>query len=441
MAEAFLTFPKNFLWGTATAAHQVEGGNHNNNWWAWEQGGRVHPGHSAERACEWWDGRWREDFDRASEGGQTAHRFSVEWSRIQPGSDRWDPAALDQYRQMAVALRDRGMEPVVSLHHFSDPLWLAESRGWMEDRAQVFSAYTEQVVNALKDQVKIWVTLNEPNVYSTLGYVLGLFPPGRKNPLAAFQVMANLVRAHAAAYHTIHRLQAQAQVSMAFHFRGFQPARAGSPLDRSAARTQSRLFNDFFPTAASRGVLIYPGLRRRLRAAASTLDYFGLNYYTEELVAFSLAAAAQFFGRRFFRPGALLSETRFTANEPGGFFRALKWASGYNLPIMVTENGIDDSNDQIRRRYLAEHIQQLWRAVNFNWGIQGYFHWTLVDNFEWERGWTQRYGLWALDVETQERQARPSADLYAEICRANGLSSEMVARYAPESFAGMFPNE
>jgi beta-glucosidase len=134
-----------------------------------------------------------------------------------------------------------------------------------------------------------------------------------------------------------------------------------------------------------------------------------------------------------------VSPTGFIANRPEGFWQALVWARRFRLPILIAENGIEDQTDGIRPRYLASHLRQLWRAVNFNWNVRGYLHWTLVDNFEWERGWTQRFGLWELDPSTQERRRRPSADLYAQICKANGLSSEMVAAFAPEAFDSLFP--
>ena len=121
-------------------------------------------------------------------------------------------------------------------------------------------------------------------------------------------------------------------------------------------------------------------------------------------------------------------------------FEVLKWGRQFNLPMIVTENGIEDAEDKLRPRYTIQHIHQIWRAVNFTWPVQGYFHWTLVDNFEWDRGWTQRFGLWELDVETQARRKRPSADMYAEICHENGISSETVAKYAPTLFSEMFPN-
>jgi beta-glucosidase len=336
-------------------------------------------------------------------------------------------------------LRERGMTPMVSLHHFTDPLWIYERGGWMNDVSDQFAVFTEKVVGALKEYVNQWVTINEPNVYAAMGYVLGDFPPGRKNEIFnSFKVMTNLVRGHAAAYHTIHRVQQNAQVGMAHQYRGILPKRTWLPLDVGLAGMLSGLFNDFFPHAAATGVLKFPGWRYKIHHAKGTQDFFGVNYYTREYVAFHPLALL---GKRSYDPNAELSDTGFIANEPLGFYDALKWANAYRLPIIVTENGVEDADDHMRPRYLAQHIHQMWRAVNFNWPIKGYYYWSLVDNFEWDRGWTQRYGLWELDIETQARRKRPSADFYAEICKTNSLSSEMVARYAPKIFPQMFPNE
>jgi beta-glucosidase len=167
----------------------------------------------------------------------------------------------------------------------------------------------------------------------------------------------------------------------------------------------------------------------------------GLNYYSKDRVRFSPFAVREMFGRRTYPEDAEISPTGFIANRPDGFTEALQWAHTFGLPIYVTENGIEDADDRLRPRYLVEHLRRLWLAANFNWKVRGYFHWTLVDNFEWERGWSQRFGLWELNATTQTRRMRPSAELYAEICRANALSSEMVARFVPEVFSEMFPNE
>ncbi|MEW6568179.1 MAG: glycoside hydrolase family 1 protein [Chloroflexota bacterium] len=441
MIRASHSFPRRFLWGTATSAHQVEGDNILNDWWDWEQQpGRIALGQRSGKACDWWGGRWQEDFDRAAAGGQNAHRLSLEWSRVEPSPAVWDEAALEGYREIVRGALARGLMPMVTLHHFTNPRWVAEQGGWLKPGiVSLFERYVRKVVDALQDAVGLWVTINEPNVYMSLSYVLGLFPPGEKNLGHAFEVARNLIRAHVAAYRAIHEVQPGALVGLAHHVRGFRPARPASPLDRWAARARSRLFNDLFAVAAHSGRFRSLLHSERLPEAAGTQDFIGLNYYTQERVAFDLRRPGELFARGFFPKDADLSPTGYLANEPEGFWRALGWARKFGLPVYVTENGVEDAADRLRPRYLAAHLRQLWRAVNFNWPVKGYFHWTLVDNFEWERGWTQRFGLYELTPDTQERRKRASADLYAEVCKSNALSSETVALYAPEVVEQLFP--
>ncbi len=441
MAQATIHFPRGFLWGSATAAHQVEGNNTNNNWWAWEQQpGRIIDGHKSGLACDWWGGRWKEDMDRAVETGQNAHRFSIEWSRIQPAPDQWNESALERYRAMLRGMNERGLLPMVTLHHFSNPIWLEEMGGWEnDDTPQKFANFVRKSVEALKEYVSYWVTINEPNVYAYAAFSEGQFPPGKKDIGLTFHVMTNLVRGHAMAYKIIHELQPEARVGLAMNYRSLHPATA-SPLDKFVAKTQSALFNDMFPKAAQDGKvrLLYKTVN--VPEAAKTQDFLGVNYYSRDQVSFDITRGPALFGRLRYRKDADLSATGFIANEPQGFHDALHWGLQFNVPMLVTENGVEDHEDKMRPRYLAQHIQQMWRAVNYNWPVKGYFHWSLVDNFEWERGWTQRFGLWGLDVDTQARVRRKSADLYEEICRENGLSSEMVAKYCPEVMNKIFPD-
>ncbi len=434
-------FPRGFLWGTATAAHQVEGQNKNNNWSAWEQEpGRIIDGHKAGLACDWWSGRWREDFDRAAESGQNAHRLSVEWSRIQPKPDRWDESALDRYREMLIGLVERNMLPMVTLHHFTNPLWLEEIGGWEnEEVVPLFEAFVRRTVAALKEFTNMWVTINEPNVYAAMAYFSDEFPPGKKDMNAAFTVTRNMVRAHAAAYHAIHEIQPEARVGLAHQYRGFIPAKSWSPIDHTLAGITSRLFNDAFPMAVTDGKLRFIYKSETIPEAANTQDFLGINYYTQELVAFDLSKSDDLYSRRFFPADKQLSPGEFIANWPEGLFQGIKWGLQFKKPIIITENGVEDHTGEMRPSYLAQHIHQMWRAVNFNYPVKGYFHWSLVDNFEWERGWTQRFGLWELDVETQARSKRPSADLYAAIAKANGLTDAMVEQYAPAVFDTLFP--
>ena len=439
MTQATYHFPRGFLWGTATAAYQVEGNNTNSNWYAWEQlPGKIINGDRAGAACEWWNGRWREDFHRAAEGAQNAHRMSVEWSRIQPSPDRWDEEALNRYVDMVRGLVELNMTPLVTLHHYSDPQWFVDMGGWEnESAAGYFEKYVRKVVYALKDYVNLWCTLNEPNGYAAQGFVVGTFPPGKKDFSLGFKVMVHLVQAHAAAYHAIHQLQPEARVGMANYYRSLQPAKPWFPLD-GLVTLLLRSLNDIFPSASRDGVVRFITRRVRVPEAKGTQDFLGIDYYTRDYVSFDLRSS-ELFSWRFYRADAERSTTGFLANEPAGMYEALKWGRKYNLPIIITENGFDDAEDRVRPRYMVEHLHQVWRAVNFNWPIKGYFHWTLVDNFEWERGWTQRFGLWELDLATQARHKRPSADLYAEICRENGISDDMVRRYAPTALPALFP--
>jgi beta-glucosidase len=449
MPQATYHFPRGFLWGTATAAHQVEGNNTNNQWWKWEQEG--HTNGTSGLAADWWGGRWREDFDRAAETGQNAHRFSVEWSRIQPTPDRWDEEALEKYRTMLRGLRERNITAMVTLHHFSDPLWLAEKdahsagsgQGWENPEVvALFEKFVRKTVDALKEYVTLWCTINEPNIYALSGYANGTFPPGATDLKRAVNVIANMLRAHAVAYRTIHQIQPEARVGYALHFRPMVPKAGWSPLDRLMRNLRYDGVNMAFPSGISTGVMKSPVGNVSIPEAKGTQDYLGVNYYSVDTVSFHLGKTKELFTHSDFPADSDFSANKFIANIPEGLYDSLKWAvrTYPDLPLIVTENGVEDAEDKMRPRYIAQHIHQLWRAVNFNWPIKGYFHWSLVDNFEWERGWTQRFGLWGLDLETQKRIRRPSVDLYAEICKENGLSSEMVQKYCPEVFEKIFPS-
>lgn len=440
MPTATYTFPAGFLWGTATAAFQVEGQAAPSNWNTWvNEPGRIIQGMKPGLACDWWGGRWKEDFDRAAEAGQNAHRLSVDWARIQPAPDRWDEDALDYYRQIVRGAAERGLTPMVTLHHFVDPLWLQEQGGWTSEQTPVqFVAFTRKVVEALKEYASLWVTINEPNVYYFNGYFSGEFPPGKHRDLnSIFAILCNMLRGHAGAYRAIHELQKTARVGFAHNHSILHPARGWMPLDRALTHFGSNLMNAF-PLSLADGKVRFFWKRARLPEVARTQDFFGLNYYTSSRLAFS-PNPKKAFHKRYFPEGAAVSDTGFLANVPEGIFEAIRWARRFNLPILVTENGVEDGDDDLRPSYLVEHLHQVWKAINFSWPVRGYFHWSLVDNFEWERGWTQRFGLWGIDPETQARVRRTSVDVYAEICRTNGISSEMVQRLVPQSMTRLFP--
>jgi beta-glucosidase len=432
MPNATYHFPPDFLWGVATASHQVEGDNENNQWWTWEQQeGNIKQGHVSDKACNWWENA-EADFDLAAEMNLNALRLSIEWSRVEPEPGTFDTAALERYREMIEGLLERGIKPMVTLHHFSNPQWLEMQGGWEnEGTIAYFTRYVERVVKALSDKVTLWCTINEPNVYATMGYLMGEFPPGVRDMKRTRTVLRHLLRAHAAAYRTIHRLQSAAKVGLAHNLRIFDPANPSSLPDRLVAWAQDLGYNTSIINAVWRGLWIPPMGVGPAFSLRRTLDWVGLNYYTRDLVAFDSGAQEMLFGRATHADDAEMLDGGYGELYPEGFYRALRRLGKLGIPIYVTENGIPDDDDDQRPRALLLHLHEMWRALQGNLPIQGYYHWTLVDNFEWAEGWTLRFGLIALDPETQARTPRPSADLYAAIARGNAITPNLVDAYAP----------
>jgi beta-glucosidase len=435
MAQATMFFPGDFLWGTATAAHQVEGNNTNNDWWQWEQQeGTILDGARSGIACDWWENA-ESDLDEAARLGTNAHRLSLEWSRIEPEPSVFDEGALARYREILQALHDRGMKPMVTLHHFSNPLWLVEKGDFSaEIVTDYFRRYAEHVAGSLGDLVSQWVTINEPVVYIVLRYLEGAFPaPQQQGWRVLPRVLANMLRCHAAAYEAIKARFPQAPVGVAKNMIAFEARPHGSHLDAWWAARISNLYNDWWLEAMRTGRLRRPLRSSPIRGLKDSFDFLGINYYTRFHTRF---------GRLYERnwgPDAVVSDDNYGELYPAGLFQAIKRAMRYGKPIYITENGVPDAADRLRPGFLLSHLREVWRAISFNWPIMGYYHWSLVDNFEWDRGWTQRFGLLALDPESQERTWRQSAHLYREICTTNSISSEMAERYAPEVMPVLFP--
>lgn len=428
-------FPSDFLWGTATAAHQVEGNNTNNDWWQWEQKpGTILKQHRSGAACNWWENA-EADLDRAAELGTNAHRLSVEWSRIEPEPSAFDRQALDRYRQILQALHERNIEPMVTLHHFANPLWLVEKGDFSSDLVvDYFQRYTARVAGALGDLVSQWITINEPVVYVLMRYLEGAFPqPRHKGWGAARRALRNLLRCHAAAYHTIKEAQPEALVSVAKNFVVLEAYPGAGRLNRWWARRLAWLHNDWWMEAMADGRLRWPLGQGRIEQLAGTFDFTAVDYYSRFYTRFPRLY------EREWPADAVVSDGDYGEVYPAGLFRVLKHVRRYKKPIYITENGVPDAADRLRPGFLLSHLREVWRAISFNWPIMGYYHWSLVDNFEWDRGWTQRFGLIAMDPDTQERSLRDSGRLYGEICHSQSLSSDMAERYAPDLLETLFP--
>lgn len=404
-----LRFPPGFLWGTATSSHQVEGNNRNNQWWVWEQQGRCWNGDVSGDACGWWQNA-EQDLDRAQALGTNAHRMSVEWSRIEPVEGRWDVSAIRRYREILQGIKDRGMTPMVTLHHFTNPLWLEAQGAWLSPATpQKFGRFVERVVGELGDLCELWCTINEPTVYAALSYVLGHWPPGRTDVRASLRVFGNMVRGHQVAARVIHGLHPAHRVGIVHHKRVLDPA-----------------------TPAKRDVLItamydwiYNG--RLFQVTRTHSDFFGMNYYSRDHVAFDPRAPRQMFGRRFTPDHFAQSDKGFLGVSfgeiyPDGLYRALRRVYRHlKLPIYITETGLPDSDDDQRPQFILSHLAAVHKAIHQGVDVRGVFLWSLVDNFEWAEGWGMRFGLYAMDEQTGERRLRPSGALYGVIARANAI--------------------
>jgi len=435
MTSDSLRFPADFRWGTATAAHQMEGDPADNDWWAWEQiPGKVRDGTNAGRACEWWKGRYAEDFDLAQTMAQNALRLSVDWSRIEPREGQWDAAAIARYREMLTAARARGLEPMVTLFHFVSPMWLMEKGGWEnEATVRAFESFTVKVVEELGDLVDFWCTINEPSVYGTYSYLLRIWPPEKPSFGATFRVIRNQMVAHGFAYRAIHRLQPQARVGLAQHLRVFDPWQPHSALDRYAARLYDNLFNELVLSPPADGIL-HPPLdwNVKIPELVDSQDYIGLNYYSRDMAAFDLRQPGMLFTRRFEMPGAEFSMAGWGEIYPEGAYRLLKRLQKYGKPLYVTEFGVPDNDDSKRPRCIITHLANVHRALSEGVPVKGVYFWSLVDNFEWKEGFGARFGLIGLDLATGARTLKDSGKLYGDISRTGTVTAEMLERYAPE---------
>ena len=298
----------------------------------------------------------------------------------------------------------------------------------------LFDRYVSKVVEEFGDLCSLWCTLNEPLIYIVFGYIYGTWPPGVRSLPRGIKVFRNLVRAHARAYRTIHRLQANAQVSIAKHMRVFDPANPGWIADRWAARWLDHVFNGTFMAALSTGRVLPPfGCWEVVPEAANSMDFIGINYYSRDMVAFDITQPASFFARRFANPDTEFSMEGWGEVYPDGLYRLLKELSSYGKPIYVTEVGIPDNSDEQRPRFILTHAAATHRAIREGVPVKGWYFWSLADNFEWAEGYSARFGLIGVDFETQDRRLKESARLYAEIAKANGITREIVEKWAPEA--------
>ncbi|OGW78050.1 MAG: hypothetical protein A2Z83_09745 [Omnitrophica bacterium GWA2_52_8] len=412
-----------FLWGSATSSHQVEGNNVHNDWWSWEQKGAVIE--KSGIACDHYR-RFNEDFALIRSLGHTAHRFSLEWSRFEPKENQWDERAFDHYGEVFQSLKKNGIEPVVTLHHFTNPVWFHERGGWLKaENNAYFLRYVRRVVETYGKYVKFWITINEPIVYLYYSYLAGEWPPGIKSYRAAWKVFYHLLLAHVQAYRLIHDLYEQKSakpvyVSLAKHWTEMRPDNPNSIADRVTVFSRDWLFNRLYFDALTSGFLFYPGLFCEYLPLRQSLDFLGINYYTLQRIRSSSKTGEWMGAMVEHAPGADSPVERNQMGwviHPEGLSSLLKRLRPYHLPVLICENGICAENDEQRVRYIQSHLQAVTSAIADGVSVAGYLYWSLMDNFEWAHGFGPRFGIVEVDYKTLQRKIRPSAYVLTELCR------------------------
>jgi beta-glucosidase len=405
-------FPANFLFGAATASHQVEGDNRCSDWWEYEQAGLM-PFESG-LGCDHYR-LYNEDFDLAQSWGHNCHRLSVEWSRIEPREGEWNEVAVAHYIDVFDALRQRNIEPIVTLNHFTLPAWFLRRGGWAADDAPaIFARFAGRFVEQAGKLVSYWLTINEPTVYVQQSYINGVWPPLKSRSwIAAIKVLRNLARAHSMAYSEMKSADVNAVIGFAHSAIDMQPCDPKRLADRSTSAARNFLLNSLF----FRLIGVRPN---RPENKQHNLDFIGINYYSRCCVSAGTFGPSWLIGRACKLDHHEDSGARSSIGwemYPVGLARVLEQFSAYGLPMLVTENGIATDDDQLRCQFLAEHLRVISNTLAEGKNILGYVHWSLIDNFEWHHGFAARFGLAEVDFKTLERRARPSAELYSRICR------------------------
>ncbi len=417
-------FPPGFLWGAATSSHQVEGDNRWNDWWAAEQAGALP--YPSGKACAHYE-RYEQDFDMAQSWGHKAHRLSLEWSRIEPAEGTWNEAALRHYRDVIRALKQRHLEPVVTLHHFTNPAWFTRRGGWLRrDSVMRFARYVAYVMQELGHDVTYWLTINEPTVYVMQGYVNGEWPPFDRAAWGrAMRVCYHMARAHVAAYRIIHQHRTSARVGFAHSAPWVMPCRSDNPWDRMAATWRDCILNRAFFGLIGK-------LSHGRWTPAAHLDFLGVNYYMRTLIRSAGWGVGRLLGRACPEPHhaaqGVLSDIGWEV-YPDGLRSVLNRFARFGVPLLITENGIATTDESLRCEFLKLHLATLAQTIaDDHIPVLGYLYWSLLDNFEWSEGFHARFGLAAVDESTLERIPRPCAELFARVCRSNHLSHTLCMR-------------
>ena len=408
-----IAFPKSFFWGAATSAHQVEGNNHNQ-WSVWElenakmlatqaphqyddlpkwskfkEQATDPDNYVSGRAVDHYN-RYKEDFDLLEAMNMNAFRFSIEWSRVEPEEGAWDAAAIDYYKKYVQDLKKRGIEPIATLFHFTLPVWFTEIGGFEKRRnVAYFVRFVEKIMTELGTHLRFVITINEPSVYVGMSYMTGEWPPAVQSKTKGLMVMSNLAYAHKRSRQVIKHLQRRARVSVAYNST-YVYSGDDAKLSQLSASIMQWGVDDYF-----------------LKKVAKHCDFLGVNYYFSNRI----------YGYRVHNPHSQTSDIGWDVAPENLEYALVRLWEKYKLPMIITENGIADSDDELRQEWILKTISAMQSAMSQDVKLLGYLHWSLLDNFEWAYGKWPRFGLAEVDYKTMNRKLRPSAKWFAKVIK------------------------
>ncbi len=389
-------FPKGFLWGTSTSAHQIEGNNTNSDWWYWEQNkpkNRKWPLEPSNKACNSYN-LYSTDFDLCKKLNNNAVRISVEWARLEPKQGTFSKKEFNHYKKVLKDAKNKGLKTFVTLHHFTSPLWFYKKYGWHNPKsAKLFAIYAKKCAKEFGDLIDYYITINEPQVYLYMSYLKGVWPPSKKNPFLAFITNLNFMYAHSLSYKAIKSVNSDYAVGIVKNIAWYEPKNKYNLLDLIVSK-----------------FLYFLGADSLLLPIKKYLDFIGLNYYFSNRINFFKNA----------NPNDIVSDLGWWI-YPKGLEHVLISLKKYNLPIYITENGLADSKDALRIKFIKSMLQSCLNAINKGVKLKGYFYWSLLDNYEWHEGFWPKFGLVHVNLKTFKRTPRKSFYYYSKIAKLNSL--------------------
>ena len=416
------SLPKGLSMGVSTASMQIEGGDVNANWNDWYRKGNIKDGTNPATGNDHWE-KWQQDTAIMEQMGLQLYRFSVEWARLMPQEGTVDENAVARYRQELESLRDRNIRPLLTIHHFSNPMWF-ENKGAFTKRENLhhYLDLVTLVVERFGDLCSDYITINEPNVYATNSYFFGMWPPGEKSLGKTIAVMENLAWCHIRAYQIIHKIREQrglqdTMVGCANHLRVFAPKNPKNLWHKLSAKLTSYLFQDALTDAMTLGRFPLPMRNWDKLPKGAYTDFIGLNYYTRSTVS-GIGDGV--------RENSPRNDLDWEIYPQGLVDCAAKLYKVLPKPIWVTENGTCDNDDRFRCRYLYEHLKAISQSTL---PFTRYYHWCFCDNFEWVEGNSAKFGLVEVDPKTRARAVKRSGEFYTQVIRASGVTEEIYRNF------------